>query len=316
MDTAKHSSVQTLAPAVALLLSFLLLAGTHCTGAAATGSLANLSAPRERSILSYGVRTADQPIAPGTRARGDILNFAHRGASVDHDEHTFAAYYAAVQQGADFLELDVRSTADGTIIILHDANLERTTGIEQDVTTIDFAELRRLAPGIPTLAEVFQAFPRTPINIEIKQEEPPMAATLADMIREYRREDLVIVSSGSDEVIASFRKASQGRVATGAALGEALSLYFAFWFGSESREILPYDVLQIPYGSLAFVEPADPEFIRYAQARGLHVHFWTVDDPEVMERLIGAGADGIMTNRPEILQNILQTGPQANAQTL
>ena len=237
---------------------------------------------------------------------GPALNFAHRGASAYQAEHTLAAYRAALTQGADFLELDVHGSRDGKLVVVHDANLKRTAGADQAVRDLDLAEIRAIAPEIQTLEQVFAAFPGVPINIEIKQREPSIAAELARLIQSHKRESQVIVSSGSNAAIDEFRAASAGRVATGAALGEVLGVYGNYLIGRNLEHPLPFDALQIPYWTLAGIDLTTPEFIAYAHAQNLAVHFWTVDDPHEMERLIKSGADGIMTNRPDVLRDVLR----------
>lgn len=239
-----------------------------------------------------------------------IYNFAHRGASAYQAEHSIDAYRLALSQGADVLEIDVHGTRDGVLVVLHDPDLNRTTGQDRLIREIDLAKLRELAPGVLTLTGVFAAFPATPINIEIKQSEPSISAAVATAIRANRREDLVIVSSGNDQVIREFREASDGRVATGAAFGEALGFYVNCMLDVPARQPLPFDALQIPHEALAGIDLTTPEFVACAHRHGLAVHYWTVDETIEMERLLNAGADGIMTNRPDVLARVLREREQ------
>ena len=85
-----------------------------------------------------------------------------------------------------------------------------------------------------------------------------------------------------------------------------LGVYGTYLIGRNLEHPLPFDALQIPYWTLAGIDLTTPEFIAYAHAQNLAVHFWTVDDPHEMERLIKSGADGIMTNRPDVLRDVLR----------
>ncbi len=289
----------------ALMLSFFGLQLTACiagyqrNGGPSVGSAAALETSRSIPGRDAG--------AAGSERRDRVLNFAHRGASAYVAEHTLEAYQAALSQGADYLEVDVHGTRDGELILIHDASLERTAGEDSLVRELRLAEIRAIDPAVLTVQQLFDAFPNTPINIEIKQREPSIASQLAEAVRAADRESRVIVSSGSGDAIEEFRAASAGRVATGAALTEVLGVYGNYLFGLRLDEPLPFDALQVPYKSLAGIDLSTQEFIAYAQDHGLEIHFWTVDEAPEMERLIRAGANGIMTNRPDVLAGVISS---------
>lgn len=268
-----------------------------CSATSGGGPDPTLTNPQQvaRRAQIRGWATGERPV-----------NFAHRGASAYQAEHSLTAFRTALTQGADILEIDLHRTNDGHLIILHDESLERTTGQDQLARDLSLAAIQAIDPGILTLPALFAAFPTTPINIEIKQKEPSIAADLAQAIRTANREASVIVSSGSGTAIAEFRAASGGQIATGAALGEVLGFYFDYLFGFEVEADLPFDALQVPAFSLAGVDLSTPEFISFAQSHGLLLHFWTIDERAEMDRLIAAGADGIMTNRPDLLRAAIQ----------
>lgn len=268
------------------------------------GSSSGAAASSPRSIPR--IQSLQNSIAPGpTKLATWILNFAHRGASATRAEHTLDAYQTALVQGADYLEIDVHGTRDGHLVIVHDASLKRTTGEDRLVRELSLEEIRAVDPNVLTIQQVFEAFPTAPINIEIKQKEPSISATLAEAIRATGREKLVIVSSGSADAIREFRRASQGHVATGAAMSEVLGVYGNYLFGLQLKRPVPFEALQIPYWSIAGIDLSTPEFIAYAHEHALEVHYWTVDEASEMERLIQAGADGIMTNRPDVLAGVI-----------
>lgn len=261
-------------------------------------------------------------LIPGPRP----ANMAHRGASACAPENTLAAFELAVQQGADWLELDVHKTLDGVIVVLHDDSLARTAGIEADVRHLTYAELQKVnAAGAfqsdcispeavqrfraanlrtPTLAEVFAAFPKHRINIEIKQAEPPIEAELVRVIDAAASADRVIVAAVKTEAIQRFREASGGRIATSASLGETTRLYACYLSGFTCSP--DYDLLQLPAKPFLGIDLSGAEFIAHMHARyGLQTHYWTVNDEAEMRRLLDNGADGIMTDYPDRLTRVL-----------
>lgn len=222
--------------------------------------------------------------------------FAHRGASGDEAENTLNAFALALHQGAHVLELDVHRSSDGHIVVYHDRTLERTHGDPRAIEELSLDELKRIAPEIPTLREVFARFPGIPINIEIKSRNDESATDLWTLILANDREDTVLVASGSDGMIQRFREISKRRTATSAGLYEALQFYICYVLDVPCRP--DFDALQIPYRPFAGIEPADPAFIDFAHRHGLHVHYWTVNESADMERLLQAGANAVMTDYP------------------
>jgi glycerophosphoryl diester phosphodiesterase len=267
-------------------------------------------------------RAVRPALVPGARP----ANMAHRGASVCAPENTLAAFELAVQQGADWLELDVHKTRDGVIVILHDDSLARTTGIEADVRHLTYAELQKVnAAGafqsdcipaesvqrfraanlrVPTLAEVFARFPDQRVNIEIKQNEPSIEADLLRVIDAAGSADRVIVAAVKTETIRRFREASGGRIATSASMGETTRLYACYLSGLSCRP--DYDLLQLPAKPFLGVDLSGADFIAYARRRyALQAHYWTVNDEAEMRRLLENGADGIMSDYPDRLTRVL-----------
>jgi glycerophosphoryl diester phosphodiesterase len=131
--------------------------------------------------------------------------------------------------------------------------------------------------------------------------------TLVSFIEEHRLHDRILVASGQDEVIREFRRRMGHRVATAAATSEAFLFWLASRVGLTRWLRLPYDALQVPprQGRLTVV---DRRFVRAAHRRGLQVHAWTIDEPEEMRRLIELGVDGLMSDRPDLLMEVLSGG--------
>jgi glycerophosphoryl diester phosphodiesterase len=239
-----------------------------------------------------------------------VLDIAHRGASKLAPEHSFAAYELALEQGAHVLELDLRLLRDGQLVIAHDRTLERTLGIETAFAELTRAELERIAGDQmpPALEQVFGRFPRARFNLELKDEtlEAPraLAKALVSASGVQDGSDVagrVLVASSHRPVLEEFRRLTAGAVATSASAEEALDYYLCQLMNRTCP--VAYSALQLP--PLDWLGLTTPEFIAGAHARGLAVHFWTVDDPARMRALLAAGADGVMTNRPDLLAPLL-----------
>jgi glycerophosphoryl diester phosphodiesterase len=235
------------------------------------------------------------------------LVFGHRGASAYAPENTLAAFRLALAQGADGLELDVCLSADGVPVVIHDDTLGRTTSGTGPVSRLTLAELKTLEAGypgrfgaqyraerIPSLAEVFEACGDQPlINIELKHDRSPgrqLAGTVVKLIHAYGRQGRVIVSS--------FQYSSLGRVK---ALDPDLPvglLYMAPVFGPRLVRCLarwlPHEA---HHPSAAGLTARD---MAWYHQQGLRVNAWTVDDEAGLRRLALAGADGLITNRPDV----------------
>jgi glycerophosphoryl diester phosphodiesterase len=240
------------------------------------------------------------------------------------------AFQGAVQLGYRYLETDLRTTKDGVMVTIHDETLDRISDGSGPVHALTLAELKRLDAGyrfsldgdqtfpfrgkgvtVPTLAEVTQAFPDICLNLDIKQKEPPLVEALATFIEEQGAHDRILAGSFHDRILKEFRRRTDGRVATSAASREAR----LFWLASRlrlTRFLRPaYDALQVParQGSLPVV---DRRFVQAAHRLGIQVHVWTVDEREEMHRLLNLGVDGLMSDRPDLLLDVLHL-PQPQA---
>jgi glycerophosphoryl diester phosphodiesterase len=226
--------------------------------------------------------------------------------------------------GAGVLELDVHTTADGTVVVIHDETVDRTTDGSGAIREMTLAEVKRLDAGyrftpdggrtypyrgegvrIPTMEEVYREFTDVPINVEIKGKRPGIEKALWRIIEGAGAEERTLVVSEDSGTIRRFREASGRRVATASS---SVELIF-FWLLSRLRlsglSKPSYQALQGPetYKGLRIVTS---ELIRRAHERGLRVDVWTIDYEPDMRRLLGFGVDGIMTDRPDILTRVLR----------
>jgi glycerophosphoryl diester phosphodiesterase len=244
----------------------------------------------------------------GFAAQGPML-FAHRGAPSEHAENTLPAFAAALEQGADVLELDVRMSFDGHVIVSHDETGQRVYGVPHEISATHFANIKRwrckrdnghtYEPA--TLAEVLEAFPRVPLNVDVKQEEPSMLLSLFDVIMGHAAEDRVLLTSFSSRTLAKIRHLGY-RGPTGMSQRDAaLFVLGPRWLGRIARRGAAR--LQIPT-RYAGLDLSSRITIEKAHALGLPVDYWVVNDPGEAERLLDLGADGIVTDEPKVLSEV------------
>lgn len=264
-----------------------------------------------------------QPRPPQPYLQGDRpLVLAHRGGADLAPENTMAAFQNAVDLGVDILELDVHTTADGTVVVIHDESVDRTTdgtGAVHDSTLADLRQLdagydfspdngqtfpfRGQGIGIPTLEEVFAAFPDMRINIEIKQSDPPIEAAVLEVIERAGAQQRVLVGSEYDDVMARFRSLAPD-IATSAATNEVRNFYLAQLLRVSAIYRPLADAFQVPeYSGSTHV--VTPSFVDAAHHHGVKVHVWTVNDAETMQRLLDIGVDGIITDRPDVALEVV-----------
>lgn len=258
-------------------------------------------------------------------ARPRPLCFAHRGGAGLWPENTLEAFRGAIELGCTHLETDVRMTRDGQIVLFHDPTLERTTDGVGAVSAYTLEQLRRLDAGyrfsprgddfpargrgvkIPTLAELVAIAPDSCFNVEIKERgHPDLAEALWELIQSHDLADRIIVAAERHPFLQRFRQLSQGRVATSATKRECLEFWLASRLGLSSRLAISYQALQIPVtvGNWRFLTPW---LLEAAHRRGLAVHVWTIDDPAEMNQLLDAGVDGLMSDYPDRLLQVVRT---------
>lgn len=245
-----------------------------------------------------------------------VLAFAHRGGAFHPEleglENTMAAFRHAVDLGYVYLETDVHVTSDGVLLAFHDDVLDRVTDRTGSIAETSYADVQAaLISGrerVPTLTELFEAFPGARFNIDIKSAGAVPA--LADFISAHDAWDRVLVGSFSGRRLGAFRRLTEGRVATSAHPLEVAAYLLAPTAGL-ARLLTPGrpDALQIPHrrGPLTV---ASRGLVRRAHANGVHVHVWTIDDPAEMNELLDRGVDGLMTDRTDILSDVLRSRGQ------
>jgi len=253
----------------------------------------------------------------------DVLVIAHRGGAGLRPENTLLAFEHALSLGADILEFDVRATKDGALVVIHDSAVDRTTGGAGPVNSLTLEEIKELDAGytwsgdggwtfpwrghglsVPTVAEVFTAFPDARMDIEIKDFGTNIAATLCNIVRDYGRAEKTLVASLDTRTIKEFRRACP-EVATSPSRSETLAFYILGLLRLEAMYLPPFETLQVPQkvGPLSFISRG---FIRAAHKCSLRIYVWTVNDSSQMQNLLGKNVDGIITDYPDRLRSVLE----------
>jgi glycerophosphoryl diester phosphodiesterase len=237
------------------------------------------------------------------------LAFAHRGFAPDGAENSMAAFQRAMDLGYRYLETDVRVTADGVPLAFHDARLDRVTDRRGRLdrlpwALVQHARIRGREP-IPRLADVLGAWPDARINIDVKC-RAAIAPTVA-AIRSADSVDRVCVGAFSTARVAAVRRALGPQVCTSLGPRAVLSLRVAQW--ARDR---PLTCVQAP-ARLAGRVFVDARFVANAHRFGLPVHVYTVNDRAEMHRLLDLGVDGVMSDRADVLREVLTARGQWSA---
>lgn len=238
-----------------------------------------------------------------------VLAFAHRGGSyhpeIEGLENTRTAFAHAVALGYTYLETDAHVTRDGVLLAFHDFVLDRVTDREGSLAELTYDEVAAAVIGgreqVPTLVSLLEEFPGARFNIDVKTDAA--VEPLADLVRRLAAEDRVCVGSFSERRLARFRSLVGPRVATscGPAGAAAVRLLPS---GRLAGVLTGGAVLQVPHvrGRLRVVNRG---FVTRAHAAGRPVHVWTIDEAAEMHHLLDLGVDGIMTDRTDVLREVL-----------
>ncbi len=232
------------------------------------------------------------------------LAFAHRGGAGDWPENTMPAFENAVALGYRYLETDVHTTADGVLVAFHDDHLDRVTDRSGLIGALPWVEVRRARVGgepIPLLEDLLGTWPEVRVNIDAKHDAA--VDPLVAVIERTGAHDRVCVAAFSDARLTRFRRLVGNRVCTATGPREIARVRIAAYGVPTGRTGAACAQVPIRHGRVVLV---DRRFLAAAHRRGLPVHVWTIDDPVEMERLLDLGVDGIMTDRPAVLRDVLQ----------
>lgn len=238
--------------------------------------------------------------------------YAHRGFSSVAPENTIAAFNKALEIGVSGIELDVQLSKDGIPMVFHDEKLDRTTNNQGFLASFTCAELKKLDAGswfsktyagekIPTLEEVLQLLSKKPhtaveLNIELKTgivDYPDLEEIVLDLTAQYQIQSRTIYSSFNHYSLKKIKELdSTARIGILYVAGIYEPWTYAVNMGAEALHPLFYNI--------------QPLLVKEAHLAGVKLNPWTVDDPKIMKKMIECGVDGIITNYPDRLLQILQ----------
>ena len=237
---------------------------------------------------------------PAIRASRPLV-FAHRGGSKIGPENTITAFDRGLSAGADGLELDVRLSRDGIVVVHHDARLDRTTsgrGLLKERTAAELAEF-----DVPALRDVLARYPAIGIIIELKERGTALAHAVVDEVRRANAIGRVCLGSFSVTALRAARAAAPGLMTSGARFEVRVALYRC-WCGLSPGRV-PYKAFQVPETS-GGTRVVSPRFVELAHKSGIAVQVWTVDQPDDIRRLLDWGVDGIISDRPDVAAQVVR----------
>ncbi|SER02705.1 glycerophosphoryl diester phosphodiesterase [Lentzea xinjiangensis] len=246
------------------------------------------------------------PYLAGSRPRA----FAHRGWHVDDltgMENSLSSFRRAVQEGYRYIETDVHATADGEVVVHHDHTLDRTTDGRGRVAELPWTEVRRARVGgrepIARLADVLEELPDTFFNIDVKADSA--VEPIITLLRRAKALHRVCLASFSDNRLARLRRRGGPGLLTSMGPRSAGALWAAGRVPLAGLAVRG-QVAQVPVnqGRLTVV---DKRFVEAAHRRDLEVHVWTIDDEADMRALLDLGVDGLVTDRPDVLREVLRS---------
>jgi glycerophosphoryl diester phosphodiesterase len=260
-----------------------------------------------------------------------VLVLAHQGASAYAPSNTIEAFKLGMEQGADIIETDVHMTRDGVIVTSHDATIDRMSNGSGYISSMTLAELRQYDFGydfspdggktfpyrgkgvtIPTLAEVFEKFPGVRVNIELKQEDPAIESAVWNEIVKHDMEGKVLVNSfmsGPMDRWAGVMELGGATTATGATKPNMIEFVVYYLPHLDWLYHPKVDAFQVPVsqkvGPLTIRFDTE-RFVERTHKLGMKAHYWTINDEATMRHLVSIGADGIITDRPDLAVKVLK----------
>ncbi|MFE1246590.1 glycerophosphodiester phosphodiesterase [Streptomyces sp. NPDC058766] len=234
------------------------------------------------------------------------IPFAHRGGAANGLENTVRQFRSAVQAGYRYIETDVHTTLDGTLVAFHDETLDRMTDGAGRIADLPWREVRHARVGgvepVPRFEELLETFPEVRWNVDVKAK----AALLPflDLVERTNSWDRICLGSFSEARVVRAQRLAGPRLATSYGTRGVLGLRLRSWGlpAAVRRSAVAAQVPEMQSG----IQVVDRRFLYTAHALGLQVHVWTVDDAASMHRLLDLGVDGIMTDHIDTLREVME----------
>lgn len=232
---------------------------------------------------------------------------AHRGGAGLAPENTYEAFSRSVSLGVSYLETDVRLTADGVLVAFHDERVDRVTDLRGRVDRLPWAALKAAqvhgGGAVMTLAELLAAFPHQRFAIDLKASD--CIGALTQVLQASRSVERVCVAGAWDGVLARLREACGPGLRTALGWRSLTTLVACAKAGVRPPPwVATGEFVHVPI-SLGRVPLVAERLVRMGADLGVGVVVWTVDDPQLMHRLLDLGVDGIITDRPDLLREVL-----------
>ncbi|MCT8137795.1 glycerophosphodiester phosphodiesterase [Anaerobacillus sp. CMMVII] len=262
------------------------------------------------------------------------LIIAHQGGNHLAPSSSIAAFDKAVEIGAHVLEYDLHITKDGHLALIHDPTVDRTTDGTGEVVAMTLAEVQALDAGytftdlngehsykgqgvyIPDVREMFDRYPDKLHLIEIKDTNPydrmdEIITTLWNIVLEYNMQDKVLIAAFDSFILERVTELTEGQAATGGGKKETTNFVVAHKFFIHPFYFPKVDSFQLPTAQSGF-DLTDKKLIKGANRLNQEVYYWTINDKETMLHLLENGAHGIITDRPDLLQEAILEHQQTN----
>ncbi|TFB24103.1 glycerophosphodiester phosphodiesterase [Filobacillus milosensis] len=255
------------------------------------------------------------------------LVIAHQGGEHLAPSSTLEAFKNAYNMGVDVLETDIHISKDGYLVAIHDSTVDRTTDGSGAVSDLTLKELKELDAGyyfedekgnylhrgkgiqLVTVEELFKEFPDSRFLIEIKDTNPPqrideISQRLANLIEKNDKKHQVTVASFDHNIIERFKNYASKDVAVSAGEQEVRKFVITHKFLMKNLYKPSVDSMQLPLEASGY-DLTTTDILEGAERMGLQIHYWTINDKETMKALIQKGADGIVTDRPDLMIEVL-----------
>ncbi|MGH3940663.1 MAG: glycerophosphodiester phosphodiesterase family protein [Pseudonocardiaceae bacterium] len=237
--------------------------------------------------------------------------FAHRGwhlGELAGMENSLAAFRHAASEGYRYLETDVRATRDGVVVVLHDATLDRTTDASGNIERLDWAAVRTARVGgrepVCRLDDLLEELPEALLNIDVKADSAVIP--VLDLLHRTGAWHRVCLASFSEARLQRLRRAAGPRLLTSMGVASVAALRVRSMVPIlPPTELFRGRLAQLPVRSYG-IRVVDRTLLRHAHRLGVEVHVWTVDRAEEMETLLDIGVDGLVTDRPDVLREVLR----------